>query len=170
MTLRFWPDPTLQAKCTEVVEMSEELRAAAYDMLQVMYRSNGIGLAAPQVGLTVRIFVLDIWWPQTGSQSRGLVFVNPKVTLGKETVRTQEGCLSLPGVEEFITRASTVHVEAQDEFGKTFTLDADGLLAICIQHETDHLDGITMVERVGPTARRILKKQLLSSVQPPAKP
>jgi peptide deformylase len=115
-------------------------------MLQLMYESNGIGLAGPQVGKSLRLFVTDCWWPQTGSR---------------------QGCLSLPGVNEFVTRSRTCHVEALGLDGKPFALDADGLLAICIQHENDHLDGFTIAERVGRLTRRMIQKQLPSVMPPP---
>lgn len=166
LTLRYWPDPMLHAKCDPVCGFTPEIREIAQEMLSFMYAHNGIGLAAPQVGLTIRMFVLDVWWMDSDT-TKGMVFVNPRLTYGKETVRSREGCLSMPNVSEFVTRSSTVHVEAFDEYGEPFSVDADGLFAICIQHENDHLDGLTMEDRLGPMAKRMLRKQLMSSLPPP---
>src|SRR5437016_4532321 len=125
LALRFWPDKVLRVPCSTVSNVNDDIRTLVRDMLQVMYDSNGIGLAGPQVGRSLRLFVLDVWWPQTGSRQRHMAFINPVVTpVGK--ARTREGCLSLPGVSEFVTRGRTCHVEALDINGAPFALDAEG--------------------------------------------
>jgi peptide deformylase len=112
------------------------------------------------VGHALRIFVVDIWWPQTGSRSRALTFINPNITpLDRATQRTQEGCLSLPGVHEFVTRSSRIEVEAIGADGQPFKMQADGLLAVCIQHENDHLDGLTFLDRLGRLQRSAALKE-----------
>lgn len=158
LTLRLWPDSILTKKCAPVAEVTDEIRATARGMLDVMYKNRGIGLAAPQVGLLLRMFVVDVGWPITGSHGKARIFINPVITPGPTMVRTEEGCLSVPGINEFVTRSSTVHVEALDETGNPFSLDADGTFAICIQHEHDHLEGITLVDKLGRVGRRMLKK------------
>ncbi len=166
LSLRYWPDPILKTPCSPVTEFTTELRRMASEMLELMYDHEGVGLAGPQVGVSLRIFVLDVWWPDTGSRTRGMVFINPKLTLSSTTSMSKEGCLSLPGASEYVRRHQKVHVESQNEFGESCSLDAEGLFAVCLQHEMDHLNGITMVERVGPMARRMLRKQLMSTLPP----
>jgi peptide deformylase len=167
LSLRHWPDKVLKVPCKEVPAVNADTRAFAREMLQLMYDHDGIGLAAPQVGVSVRLFVMDVWWPQTGSRGRGMVFVNPVVTPSMEKTRTREGCLSLPGVNEFVTRGLTCKVSALDQEGNPFTMEVGGLAAICIQHECDHLDGFTIAERVGKLTRRMILKQLPSVMPPP---
>jgi peptide deformylase len=106
-----------------------------------MRRNQGIGLAAPQVGKLLRLFVVDLDYVDTGKTAGGLVFINPTLTLGLESETREEGCLSLPGTFPLIRRAQTIHVRALNAEGKPFELQAHGLLARCIQHEYDHLDG-----------------------------
>lgn len=106
-----------------------------------MRRNEGIGLAAPQVGQSIRLFVVDLDYVETGRTAGGLVFINPTLTLGLERESREEGCLSLPGTFPLVERALTVHVRALNAEGKPFELQAHGLLARCIQHEYDHLDG-----------------------------
>ena len=166
LSLHYWPDPILKVRCAPVPEVTDEIRQLARDMLDLMYASDGVGLAAPQVGRALRVFVLDCWWPQTGQFDKGMVFINPKVTPSKGTVRSREGCLSLPEIREYVERGKTCQVEATDIHGHQFTLQAEGILSICIQHENDHLDGITMIDRVGPMTRRLLKKVLPSKPPP----
>jgi peptide deformylase len=166
MRLYYWPDPILKTRCAPVPEVTDEIRELVAGMFDVMYANDGIGIAAPQVGRALRLFVLDVWWPQTGQYDQGKVFINPVVTPSKAVQRTREGCLSLPGVREYVERSSTCHVEALDEHGEKFSLDAEGVLAVCIQHENDHLDGLTMIDRVGPMTRRLLKKVLPSKPPP----
>lgn len=167
LVLRYWPDKVLKVPCKPVPEVNDDVRLLAREMLQVMYNHEGIGLAAPQVGVSLRLFVLDVWWPQTGSRGRGMAFVNPVLVPSSEKTRTREGCLSLPGVNEFVTRGRTCRVSALDLDGQLFTLDAEGIAAICIQHEYDHLDGFTIAERVGKLTRRMIMKQIPSVMPPP---
>lgn len=166
LALRYWPDLILRAPCAPVAEVNDEIRQLAKDMFEVMYANDGVGLAAPQVGHKLRLFVLDVWWPDTHEYNQGRVFINPVVTPGKIRRKSPEGCLSLPGIRELVERSATCHVTALNEKGETFSLEASGLLAVCIQHENDHLDGVTMVDRVGPMTRRLLKK-ILPSRPPP---
>jgi peptide deformylase len=165
LSLRYWPDPVLNKKCAEVPEVTDEIRAVAKGMLDIMYKQGGIGLAAPQVGRLIRMIVVDVWWPKTGARNPR-VFINPLLTLGEEKERAREGCLSLPGITDFVTRSKSVQVHALDEHGKPVMQHADGLLAVCLQHECEHLDGITLVEHMGRANRRILKKQMQSKRPP----
>lgn len=162
LDLRKFPDPILRQKCAPVAEVTDDIRRLLCDMALSMLHYNGVGLAAPQIGQTVRLFVVDIWWPDIGQVSeKTLAFVNPVVTpLGNGRKRGKEGCLSFPGINEFIERADRIHVKALNEKGDPFEMEAEGFLARAIQHENDHLDGITFVDRLGPLARRMIKKTL----------
>jgi len=110
-------------------------------MLQTMRRHDGIGLAAPQVGKVLRLFVVDVEWTRAKAVPKGYVFFNPELELGPDRVEAEEGCLSLPGEVAWVERSSTVRVSALGLDGKAFTLTAEGLFARAIQHENDHLEG-----------------------------
>lgn len=160
ISLRFYPDPILDEPCQPVAEVTDEIQALAKDMVDLMIAEDGVGLAAPQVGRAIRLFVVDIWWPESGNAKRALTFINPSLTFSKARQRGLEGCLSLPGIRELVTRSDAVHVEATGLDGLPFSLDATGFLAVAIQHEHDHLEGVTMLDRMGPTARRMALKAL----------
>ena len=166
LVLRVWPDPILHLKCEPIAVVDDDIRRIATGMFEIMYGNDGVGLAANQVGHAIRLFVLDVWWPETGKYDQGRVFINPVVTPSKAVQRTREGCLSLPGVHEFVDRGKSCQVEALDLSGEKFTVQAEGVLAVCIQHENDHLDGVTMIDRVGPMTKRYLKKVLPSKPPP----
>jgi peptide deformylase len=127
--------------CSPVSIVNASIRTLALSMLRTMRRNQGIGLAAPQVGQTIRLFVVDLDYAETGKTAGGLVFINPELTLGLERETREEGCLSLPGTFPLVERTLTVHVSALNADGKPFELQAHGLMARCIQHEYDHLDG-----------------------------
>ncbi len=132
----------LRKKAEPVSEINDEIRKLASDMLETMIEANGVGLAGPQVGKSLRIFVA------MADDDVKRVFINPQIIKTSEEVgEYEEGCLSIPQVYESITRPVRVTVQAQNENGKPFTLDADGLLARIIQHEYDHLDGILYIDR-----------------------
>ena len=127
------------------------------DMLQTMYEAPGIGLAAPQVDIMERFLVLDV----TEERDQPMVMVNPVIRERSEELRShQEGCLSIPGVFADVTRADGIEVEALDREGKPFVLRADGLLATCIQHEIDHLDGKLFIDYLSPLKRSMALKKL----------
>lgn len=151
------PDERLQRSTRQVAEVDDAVRDLAADMLATMYASGGCGLAAPQVGSDLRIFVMDVEWRDDGGKAsrRPQVFVNPQIVVADgERVTDNEGCLSFPDLRVDVARPSHVVVEALDEEGCLVRVEADGDLASrCIQHETDHLDGVTMVDRLGPVAK-----------------
>ncbi|MCH9848718.1 MAG: peptide deformylase, partial [Betaproteobacteria bacterium] len=126
------------------------------DMAETMYAAPGIGLAATQVDQHIQLIVIDTSKEQNDLQ----VFINPKIVAKSGLKEYEEGCLSVPGVYETVTRAETVTVEALDQHGKKFKLQADGLLAVCIQHEMDHLLGKVFVEYLSPLKRNRIKKRL----------
>ncbi|MFW5425759.1 MAG: peptide deformylase [Methylophagaceae bacterium] len=153
--LRF-PDPRLRKKALPVSTVTGQTRQLAEDMLETMYAAPGVGLAAIQVNVQQRIVVIDI----SEDKSAPLIFINPEI-INKEGEREhEEGCLSVPEAYELVTRADTVRVKALDQHGKKFELDTDELLATCIQHEIDHLDGKLFVDYISNLKRQRIKKRL----------
>jgi peptide deformylase len=164
LVLRTHPDPVLRRKAAPVSDFSSYLRTVIDRMFRIMREEKGIGLAAPQVGLSQRLFVLHVPRrsddePHPSGLPTGvdapMVFINPVLTLprGSGVVPYEEGCLSLPGIRGDVLRPDTVYVKALDATGRPFELHAAGLLARCIQHETDHLDGVMIIDKMTPTAR-----------------
>ena len=149
-------DPVLRKPAADVELFDEALEALVHDMFETMYHAEGIGLAAPQIGISKRVLVADVRKRDEGQTGR-IALVNPKVTrFGEETDRETEGCLSMPGLEEVIERSRTIEVEAQNLEGKPVRFEVDGLLSRCLQHEIDHLDGILFIDRVSPLKRKML--------------
>ena len=131
----------LRVKANPITKFDGRLEVILRDMAQTMYQAEGIGLAAPQVGIQRRLVVADV--------GEGLMeFVNPEITAASGSCGMAEGCLSVPGRRGFVTRPEKVTVKAQDRTGKAFTIEAEGLLARCIQHEIDHLDGVLYVDKM----------------------
>ena len=137
-----YPDPRLYTVAKPVKVVDDRIRKLIKDMAETMYAAPGIGLAATQVDVHERVLIIDI------SEARDtlLAFVNPEILVASGEAENEEGCLSVPGVFEKVTRAERVTVRAQNAQGETFTLEAEGLLAVCIQHEIDHLEGKVFVE------------------------
>lgn len=158
-TILHYPDPRLRDKASPVSEVNDAIRELIDDMAETMYAAPGVGLAAPQIGESVRVFVVDIACEDEPSDLRA--FVNPKI-VGKEGTQVfKEGCLSFPEISEDVERADKVTVEALDPDGKPFTLTADGLLAVAIQHEYDHLEGVLLIDHIGLLKRRIVHRKML---------
>lgn len=151
-----FPDPRLRKKATAIESVTDEIRQLAHDMLETMYNAPGIGLAATQINVQKRILVIDI----SEDKSSPMVFINPEIIEQQGEREHEEGCLSVPEAYEMVTRADTVRVTALDRDGKTFELDADELLATCIQHEIDHLDGKLFVDYVSNLKRQRIRKRL----------
>ncbi len=152
-------DEVLRVPGEAVSEFDDDLRALVKDMFETMYHAEGIGLAAPQIGLSLRLCVLDVQ-DEASSDTHRLALVNPEVArVSRQTDKATEGCLSIPGLEEFVTRPTRVTVRATDPDGAPIEVEADGLLARALQHELDHLDGILFIDRVSPLKRRILLKK-----------
>ena len=153
-----WPDPILKKKAAGVSRVDDEIRALVKDMFDTMYAADGVGLAAPQIGLLKRVIVLDTRPRQP--ESRPIAMINPEiVALEGETTYT-EGCLSIPGEAEEVDRAATVTVRYLDPEGQQQTLVADGLLAIAVQHEADHLDGTVFVDHISALKRELIRKRM----------
>ena len=152
-----FPDPRLRTLAKPVTEVTDSTRALIDDMLETMYDAPGIGLAATQVNVHERLLVIDI----TEDRSEPLVFINPEVeVLDPELGEYDEGCLSVPGFYEAVRRPQRVKVTAVDRNGESFTRELDGLLAICLQHEIDHLDGKLFVDYLSPLKRTRIRKKL----------
>ncbi len=154
-----FPDPRLRLQALPVSEVCERTRTLVDDMLETMYAASGIGLAANQVNVQERVVVMDI----SEHRNEPRVFINPELRVSGPTVETDEGCLSVPGYYEPVTRRAQVRVNALNREGDHFTLDAEGLLAICIQHECDHLDGKLFVDYLSGLKRARIQKKLLKS-------
>lgn len=155
-----YPDPMLKRVCDPITNIDHDLRMFIADMGETMVAADGVGLAAPQVGRPLRLFLVDIWWKTAQQYDKTLVFINPKITAFAGIQRLQEGCLSLPGVVEHVSRAERIRVTAQNINGEPFELDAEEYLAVAIQHELDHLNGVLTLDRLSPLARKLAIKKL----------
>jgi peptide deformylase len=153
-----WPHPLLKQKARPVEKVDDETRALIKDLFESMYAADGVGLAAPQVGVLKNVIVLDTTPRQP--ESHAVAMVNPEIlTLDGKTVY-KEGCLSVPGEAEDVERATAVTVRYLDEQGEQKTLAAEGLLAIAIQHETDHLKGVMFVDYISSLKRELIRKRM----------
>ena len=152
-----WPNPILKQRCADVEAFDEMLVRLLDDMAETMVVEEGIGLAANQVGVLRRIFVMAI--PDAdGAQDTVVEVINPVIDKRQGEVQYEEGCLSFPELNELVTRAAQVELTYRDRKGEPQQLTATGITAVCIQHELDHLDGITFVDRLSPLKRRLALK------------
>ena len=152
-----FPDSRLRNKAKPVTQVNDSIRKHVDDMLETMYHAQGVGLASTQVDIDHRIVVIDV--SDNGDDS--LVFINPEITaLPGDTSDMAEGCLSVPGFYEPLGRPENVRVTALDRSGEAFSMDCDGLLSICIQHECDHLDGKLFIDTLSPLKRNRIRKKL----------
>lgn len=156
--MRLYGDPVLRARAQPILSWNERLRALAADMIETMHAANGVGLAAPQVGESVAIFVAQL--PEEVAAMEPIVLANPEIVEEEGREIGTEGCLSLPEIEEEIERATRVRVRGIAPSGEVVDVEATGYLARIIQHEIDHLKGILIVDRISPLKRRLLRKQL----------
>ena len=152
-----YPDPRLHTVAKPVKEVDASIRRLVDDMAETMYEAPGVGLAATQVNQHIQLIVIDT--SETKDQLQ--VFINPKIIDKSGEKNYEEGCLSVPGIYEHVIRADKVTVEALGRDGKKFTLNADGLLSVCIQHEMDHLLGKVFVEYLSPLKRNRIKNKML---------
>ena len=151
-----YPDPRLHKKAQPVAAVDARIRKLVADMAETMYAAPGIGLAASQVDQHVRVVVIDI----SEDKSDLRVFINPELLQQSGECEGDEGCLSVPGIYETVRRASRVRVRALDIDGQAFELDAEGLLAVCIQHEMDHLEGKVFVQYLSPLKQNRIRTKL----------
>ncbi len=157
LNILHFPDPRLRTKAKPVEKFDDTLRKLIDDMLETMYDAPGVGLAATQVDVHKRLLVADV----SEDQDAPHIFVNPRI-IEKDGVSTHdEGCLSFPGVYEPVERAANIIVDAQDGFGEAFQLEAEGLMAVCIQHEIDHLNGKLFVDYISELKRGRIRKKML---------
>jgi len=151
-----FPDKQLRTKAQKISHIDDNLRTIISDMFETMYDAPGIGLAATQVNVHQRLMVIDV----SEDNDQPLCFINPVITHKEGVELMQEGCLSVPGFYEDIERAEAITVKALDKQGEEFELTTDGLLAVCIQHEIDHLDGKLFVDYLSPLKRNRIRKKL----------
>lgn len=167
-----YPDSRLAEKSRAVERVDDEVRTLIDDMLETMYAAEGIGLAAPQIGVTLRLIVLDCSW-RTAEGGEGVVaeskdpmaILNPAVTARDGEIVWEEGCLSVPGYTDQVQRSAKVTVEGLDRNGDPLRLEAEGLLAVCLQHEIDHLEGILFVDRLSRLKQQMIKRKLKKRAQ-----
>ncbi|GDY09862.1 MAG: peptide deformylase [Planctomycetota bacterium] len=152
--------PVLRWKAKPIQSINDELRSVVSEMFELMYAANGIGLAANQVGLPLRFFIVNVT-ADPAEKDEEIVFLNPRIRRRKGAASGEEGCLSLPGLYANVERAEEIVVEAYDLEGEGFEMDLDELPARVVQHETDHLDGVLFVDRLAPDDRLKLEPRLL---------
>ncbi|MGA3334786.1 MAG: peptide deformylase [Terracidiphilus sp.] len=157
-----YPDPVLEKPGEPVTEFNAELRKFVADMFETTYASQGIGLAAPQVGVSKRLTVIDLSLGKDPAQK--LVLINPEITFREGKQYEEEGCLSFPEIREKVVRAAKVRIRAQDAHGKWFEMDGEELLARAFQHEIDHVDGIVFIFRMS-TLKRSLNLRKIRKMQ-----
>ena len=151
-----FPDPRLRTRAEPVAEVDDTLRQLVDDMFETMYAAPGIGLAATQVNVHRRVIVIDV----SETKDQPVCLINPEITTRDGVEEMEEGCLSVPGVFEKVSRAERITVEALDRDGTPFSLDAEGLLAVCIQHEMDHLAGKLFIDYLSELKRGRIRKRL----------
>ena len=157
LTVLRFPDERLRTKATQVIEVNDNIKAIVKDMFETMYDENGVGLAATQVNIHQQIVVMDV----SEDKENPLVFINPEIIQkSDDTVINEEGCLSVPGCYAKVDRHTKVTVKALDINGEEFTLDGEELLAICIQHELDHLKGVLFVDYLSSLKRKRIQTKL----------
>ena len=153
-----YPEPVLSQPGEPVTEFNDELRKLAADMFETTYASQGIGLAAPQVGVSKRLTVIDLSMGKNPADK--IVLINPEIISSEGKLYDEEGCLSFPEIKEKVVRAAKVRIRAQDERGKWFEMDAEELLSRCMQHEIDHLDGILFLFRMSALKRDLILRKI----------
>lgn len=156
LDILYYPDPQLRRSAAEIGTVDGEVATLVDHMLETMYAAPGIGLAATQVNVHQRVVVIDV----SEKSDNPLTLINPSVVKSEGDTEMQEGCLSIPGVYENIKRAAEVRVSAIDREGNPYEMDADGLLAVCIQHEIDHLNGKLFVDYLSPLKRNRIRKRM----------
>jgi peptide deformylase len=154
-----FPDPRLKGVSEPIGTVSDELRQLARDMIEVMYDEPGIGLAAPQLGISLRMFVIDTEWSDEGAQRNPSVVINPEISEREGHITWEEGCLSVPDYTASVERDAQITLKGQDLDGNPIEERAEGVRAVCIQHEIDHLDGILFIDRISRLKRSLYVKK-----------
>lgn len=163
MEILKYPDQRLRTIAKEIDNITDEIKKIATSMTETMYYAKGIGLAATQVGIPIRLFVIDV--DQLDENPKPIVFINPKILSMEGKEKHEEGCLSIPGQTAPVERASKVIVRFMDLEGNVNELEADGLLARAIQHENDHLDGKLFIDRLTPVRKELIIKRLKKQME-----
>ena len=158
-----YPHDVLSTKAAPVGEVDDALRQLVDDMLETMYDAPGIGLAAPQIGILQRLTVIDI--SSEENPDKLYTFINPQIVHAEGRIVWEEGCLSIPGAYEKVERSNKIVVQALDRDGEEFELEADGLLAVAIQHEIDHLDGVVFLDHLSSLKRRMALKKYKKNLE-----
>jgi peptide deformylase len=156
-----YPDPRLRIRAEPVTKVDADIRRFVEDLLETMYAAPGIGLAATQVNVHKRILVCDV----SADRTEPLCLINPEILSSEGTTNSEEGCLSVPEFYDYIDRAAKVKVRALDRDGKPFEFEAEGLLAVCVQHEMDHLEGKLFVDYLSELKRERLKKKAVKKAK-----
>ena len=156
LNVLIYPDDHLKVVCEPVAEVNDDIRKIVDDMFDTMYQEEGIGLAAPQVDILQRIITIDI----EGDKQNQLVLINPEILASEGETGIEEGCLSIPGHRALVPRKEKVKVKALNRQGEEVIYDADGLFAICIQHEIDHLNGVLFVDHISALKRQRIKEKM----------
>jgi peptide deformylase len=160
LSILCYPDPKLHTVAKSVSAVDARIEQLAADMLETMYDAKGIGLAATQIDVHERLIVIDV----SEERDQPMVLINPELVWSSPTTHlNEEGCLSVPGIYDGVTRFDAVHVKALDEKGNSRVIEADGLLAVCIQHEMDHLLGKVFVEYLSPLKRNRIKTKMIKA-------
>jgi peptide deformylase len=159
LNILYFPDPRLRTVAKAVVDFDDSLRQLVSDMFETMYEAPGIGLAATQVDVHIRMLVMDV----SDGRNQPRCLINPRIVSADGDEEMDEGCLSVPGYYEKVRRADYIRVRAQDEFGETGEFEADGLEAVCIQHEMDHLEGKLFVDYLSALKRNRIRSKLIKA-------
>ncbi len=164
-----FPDPRLKCMSRKVDEITDEIRELSANMCEVMYDEPGIGLAAPQVGVDLRLIVVDTEWGEDGQDKNPIVMMNPEISEPEGKIVWEEGCLSVPDFTADVTRAERILIRGTDLDGNALEIRAEGLQAVCFQHEIDHLDGILFIDHISRVKRNLYvkrrKKQLAAEAE-----
>lgn len=161
LEIRKYPEEILKKKAEAITDINEDLHRLIDDMIETMYKANGVGLAAPQVGVSKRLIVVDTS-PREANQSL-IVLINPEISDSEGEILSEEGCLSLPGFITRLKRKEKILVKGLDRKGKEIEVQATGLLARALQHELDHLEGILLVDRISPLKRELFRRKYLKA-------
>lgn len=161
-----FPDPRLRTKAKPVTKVDAEIVKLTEDMLETMYAAPGIGLAATQVNVHQRVIVIDL----SETKDQPMVLINPEFRVVQGEQEYDEGCLSVPGHYETVTRAEVIELTALDKTGESYTMICDGLLSVCVQHEIDHLNGKLFVDRISKLKRERIRKKLVKEQKERAQP
>ena len=163
LSVLHYPNPNLRKKAVPIELIDTDVKTLAYDMLETMYVEKGIGLAATQVNIQKRLIVMDL----SEEKNQPVIMINPEISTSEGTEEMQEGCLSVPGFYETVVRPEKISYHYLDTNGERITGTADGLLAVCIQHEIDHLNGKLFIDYLSPLKRRMLQKKILKQDKQP---